>query len=114
MGNERHIAKIQALGEKRKVPALAKYCKNKDAELRAAACRALAPIQQDEAYNELVLLTRDPELSVRMAAVTALGDMGRKSGADHVRHVMSVDSNPELIKACQTAVAKIVNSDSKR
>ena len=35
MGNERHIAKIQALGEKQKVPALAKYCKNKDAELRA-------------------------------------------------------------------------------
>jgi len=40
--NERHIAKIKALGEKKKVAALTKYCKNDDAELRAAAAIALA------------------------------------------------------------------------
>ena len=112
--NERHIAKIKALGEKKKVAALAKYCKNDDAELRAAAAIALGDIYQDESYNELILLIRDPELSVRKAAVVALGVMGRKSGADHVRHVMNHETDADIIKACQTSITQIVNSDSHR
>jgi len=111
---EKHIAKIEALGAKKKVAALAKYCKHDDAQLRAAAATALGGIYQDESYNELVLLIRDPELSVRKAAVVALGVMGRKSGADHVRHVMSHETDAEIIKACQVSISQISNSDSHR
>lgn len=118
--NEKVIAKIKSLGEKKfsgpfakffgkkNIAALAKYCQSNDPELRAAAAMALSGISQDEAYNELVLLIRDPELSVRKAAVTALGVMGRKSGADHVRHVMRNETDPDAIKACQDALAKLL------
>ena len=113
MGNERHIAKIQALSEKKKTANIIKYAVHKDPELRCAAAAALGTIAQDESYNQLVLMTRDPELSVRKAAVAALGVMGRKAGADHVRHVMTHDTDPELIKICETAVSQIVNSTSR-
>jgi len=44
----------------------------------------------------------------------ALGVMGRKSAADHVRHVMNHETDADIIKACQTAITQIVNSDSHR
>jgi len=113
MGIERHIEKIKVLGEKQKLDKLIKYATHKEPELRAAAANALSTIQMDESYNQLVLMTRDPELSVRKAAVVALGIMGRKAGADHVRHVMTLDTDPELIKLCQTAVSQIVNSSNR-
>ncbi|MGI6336049.1 MAG: HEAT repeat domain-containing protein [Clostridiales bacterium] len=111
MGNERKIEKINRLAEKKKTDKVIKYASSKDPELRAAAASALSGICVDESYNELVLLIRDPELSVRKAAVVALGDMGRKAGADHVRHVMTHETDPEIIKLCQTAITKIINSD---
>ena len=118
--NEKTVAKIKAMGEKqfsgvfakfftkKNIAALAKYCQSNDADLRAAAAMELSGIREDEAYNELVLLIRDPELSVRKAAVTALGVMGRKSAADHVRHVMKSETDADTIKACQDALAKLL------
>ena len=113
MGNERHIEKIKALAEKKKIDKVLKYATHKDAELRVAAANALGTLPADESYNQLVLMTRDEELSVRKAAVVALGVMGRKAGADHVRHVMTHDTDAELIELCKTAVAQIVNSTSR-
>ena len=111
MGNEKKILKINALAEKKKTDKVLAFAKSKDPELRAAAAKALSGITADESYNELILLIRDPVLSVRKAAVMALGDMGKKSGADHVRHVMNHETDAEIIRLCQTAISKIVNSD---
>ena len=111
---ESKVQKIAGLGEKKKTDKILKFATVKEPQLRIAAAKALAGIAQDESYNQLVLMTRDPDLGVRKAAVTALGDMGRKSGADHVRHVMASESDPEIIKLCQVAVSKIVNSESHR
>ena len=111
---EKKMEKIKALGAKGNWQKLVKIADNKDAGLRAAAASALAGIGADESYYKLVLLTRDSELSVRKAAVTALGIMGRKSAQDHVRHVMNSETDPDIIKACQTAISQIINSDSHR
>ena len=108
---EKKIEKINALAEKKKVDPILKFATGKDAVLRAAAAKALGTISVDESYNQLVIMTRDPEVSVRKAAVLALGEIGRKAGADHVRHVMANETDAELIKICQTAISKIVNSD---
>jgi len=114
MGNEKKILKINQLAEKKKTDKVLAFARAKDPELRAAAAKALSGISVDESYNELVLLIRDTELTVRKAAVVALGAMGRKSGADHVRHVMNHETDAEIIKLCQTAIAKIVNSDIRK
>ena len=111
---EKKMQKIAALGDKKNWQKLVKIADDKDPSLRAAAAKALAGITTDESYNKLVLLTRDSDLSVRKAAVTALGLMGRKSAQDHVRHVMNSESDPDIIKACQTAISQIINSDSHR
>ena len=111
---EKKMEKIKALGAKGNWQKLVKIAGNKDASLRSAAATALANIKVDEAYNTLVNLTRDPDLSVQKAAVVALGIMGRKSGQDHVRHVMNSATDADLIKACQTSISQIINSDSHR
>ena len=114
MGVERKLAKIQALGEKKNWEKIVKkFADAKNPDLRVAAAKALSGIQVDEAYNKLVLLIRDSDINVKKAAITALGDMGRKAGADHCRHVMNHTDDADLISICQTAIAKIVNSDNR-
>ena len=111
---EKKMEKIKALGTKGNWQKLVRIADDKDPGLRAAAASALAGITTDESYNKLVLLTRDSDLSVQKAAVVALGIMGRKSGQDHVRHVMNSATDADLIKACQTSISQIINSDSHR
>ena len=111
---EKKMEKIKALGTKGNWQKLVKIAGNKDASLRAAAATALSSIKADESYNTLVNLTRDSDKSVRKAAVVALGILGRKSGQDHVRHAMEGETDPDFIKACQTAISQIINRDSHR
>ena len=111
MSNEKKIEKITQYAQKGKIDKLQKFASSKDPELRAAAAKGMGTSNQDESYNTLVIMTRDADVTVRRAAVTALGEMGRKSGADHVRHAMTHDTDPEMIQACQQALAKILASD---
>lgn len=108
---EKKIEKINALAGKKKTDQVIKFATGKDVALRAAAAKALGTITADESYNQLVLMTRDPEIAVRKAAVLGLGEIGRKAGADHVRHVMINETDADLIKTCQTAISKIINGD---
>lgn len=116
MGIERKLAKIEALGEKKDWKKLVKkFGDAKDAALRIACADALAKIPVDEAYNKLTTdLMHDSDINVVKAAIRALGDMGRKSGAEHVRHTMEHATDAELIQECQVALSKIANSDSRR
>ncbi len=113
MGNEKKIAKIQTLGEKGKVKKLVRLSTSKDPEIRAAAACALGPIHEDEAFNAIVDLVRDPELSVRRAAVIALGENGRKAGGEHVRNIMPLPGNASIEAECREAIAKIIASPER-
>ena len=113
MGNEKKLAKIQTLGEKGKYKKLAKMSTSKDPEIRTACALALGGIKEDESFNAVVDLVRDPELSVRRAAVLALGELGRKGGGEHIRNIMPLPGNESIEKECREAITKIINSPER-
>ncbi|NLD88463.1 MAG: HEAT repeat domain-containing protein [Clostridiales bacterium] len=110
---ERKITKIAALGTKKKTAKILKFVVAKEPELRSAAAKALANIRQDEAFNALVDLVRDDDLSVRREAIVALGIMGRKAGAEHIRSAMSRPENVKLIAECQSSISEILASEER-
>jgi len=113
MSIESKIAKIAVYGEKKKVKKLCKLALDKEPAVRAAVATALGPIHQDEAFNTLVDLVRNGDLSVRKAAVIALGVNGRKAGGEHVRNIMTQEANASIVEECKEAIAKIIASDER-
>lgn len=113
MAIDKKLEKIQVLGEKGKFKKLVKWSTNKAPEVRAACAMALGNIKEDEAFNGIVDLIRDPELSVRRAAVIALGNLGRKAGGEHVRSIMPLPGNEPIEAECREAIAKIIASPER-
>ncbi len=70
------MMQIYELADSRKSDALIPYFANPDASLREAAALAYASIQDTTAIDELFSLVLDPEPSVRVAAVYAIGQTG--------------------------------------
>jgi len=113
MSLEKKAEKIIAKGAKGKGRAILKFAQSHETELRIAAATGLAENRFDESYNALVDLVRDPELSVRRAAVIALGINGRKAGAEHVRNIMAQPENASIVEECKEAIAKILASSER-
>lgn len=108
--SEKRMEKIQKLGEKKKAGKLAGYATSKDVDERRAAATALGNINEDDAYNTLVGMLRDPDTCVQGAAMTALATMGRPSAAEHIRHTMAGKNDAELSKVGTAALAKLHNA----
>lgn len=104
--SEKNIQKIQQLGDKGKVKKLLSYAGSKDEVERAAAAQALGASKEDDAFNALVSLLRDPSEQVQIAAVRSLGQSGRSVAVEHVRHLMN-GGNPALAAACSEAIAML-------
>lgn len=104
---EKNIEKIVQLGEKGKVKKLLPYATSKDADERAAAATALGKSNEDDAFNALVTLLRDNDPSVQLAAVHAVGELGRPMGKEYIRYIMSNTENAQLKEAGAQALAKL-------
>src|SRR5262249_50740731 len=63
------------------LPALRKVATSPDAETRAAAIHALGPLRSDKVMNDLLVAMKNAELSVRLAAVGSLGQLGADAAA---------------------------------
>ena len=113
MSIEKKVSKILALGEKGKWKKLTKMSKSKLPEIRSACAEALGNIRCDESFNAVVDLVRDPDVSVRRAAVIALGNIGRKAGGEHVRNIMPLPGNESIEAECREAIAKIIASPER-
>lgn len=109
MSSEAKIAKIEEYGVKKKYAKVVGFLKHKEPELRAAAADALKNFPTDECYNELIILLRDPDLSVQKAAVSSLQAIGRKEAVEHLRHEMNTAKDESLKAACQQAIHALSN-----
>lgn len=101
------LEKIAKLGEKGKASKLISYAGSKDAQERAAAATALGQCDSDEAYNTLITMLRDPDDTVCISAIKGLKTMGRKTAAEHIRHVYQTRNNPEIVKAGTEALGTL-------
>jgi HEAT repeat protein len=110
MSSNKSIEKIHKLEQKAKAKKILPYTKNKNAEIRAAAALALGCAEQNDSdvRNQLLVLLRDPEVSVCIGAIGGLKKMGCDSVIDHLRHVAKNTDDENVKTACNEAVATIL------
>lgn len=101
-------AKIESYAEHHNLKKLLPLVSDKDAAVRAQAAAALGKFQEDDAYNQLIGLLRDPDVQVQIAAVKALEKQCYPQAADHIGHLMNTTGNEELKKICANAHAAII------
>lgn len=101
-------AKIESYAEHHNLKKLLPLIGDKDAAVRAEVAAALGKFQEDDAYNQLIGLLRDPDVKVQIAAVKALQEQCYPQAADHIGHLMNTTANEELKKACTQARAAVV------
>ena len=73
MFTQMKINKIKKLSEHKNFEGILPFCENESAEVRIAAAEGLAEIGTDECNNALIGMLRDHDMSVKIAAVNALG-----------------------------------------
>jgi len=101
------FSKIENWGKKSKVEKLKKFADNRDPKIRQAVARALGDSKGDEAFNLLVLLLRDPDATVRQAAVESFGYLGEKRAIEHLRHLIGRESDDAVKKAIEQTIKKL-------
>ena len=99
--------KIMQLAEKGKMKKVLSYANSKDAQERGAAARALGKFPGDDAFNKLVFLLEDPDMSVRIAATEGLGAIGMEKGKEFLRHAISKSDNAQFTEAAKHAMGQI-------
>jgi HEAT repeat protein len=85
------------------------FASSKKADERAAAATALGFTTDDDSYNTLVNLLRDPDSTVCINAAGALDKLGRKPAAEHLRHTANHTSDEAVKAACNAAAASLSN-----
>lgn len=101
------IEKITKLGEKGKASKLIGFAGSKDPQERAAAATALGRCDNDDAFNTLISMLRDPDDNVCIAAINGLKAMGRKNAAEFIRHTYTNRNNAAIVKAGTEALAAL-------
>ncbi|GHU77617.1 hypothetical protein AGMMS49992_26130 [Clostridia bacterium] len=99
--------KIQKFAQSGKGAKALPYAVSKKADERAAAATALGFTTDDDSYNALVNLLRDPDSTVCINAAGALDKLGRKPAAEHLRHAANHTSDEAIKIACNAAAASL-------
>jgi len=73
----------------------------------------LGHCSDDNAYNTLITLLRDPEVSVRINAAGALKAMGRTSAGAFLRSAAQNTTDPELKAAYNDAATSLSDGENQ-
>lgn len=104
---ERVIDKIDKLGKKHNLGALAKLVDDPDDEVRSAVAKSLGLIPSYEAGTQLIPLLRDSVPAVRSAAAEAVGNIKAKQCEEYVKKLAYADTDPEVRRIAHIAFDKI-------
>jgi HEAT repeat protein len=104
---ERVIDKIDKLGKKHNLGALAKMVDDPDDEVRSAVAKSIGQISSYEAGMQLIPLLRDAVPTVRSAAAEAVGMIHAKHCEEYVKKLAYSDTDPEVRRIAHEAFEKI-------
>lgn len=104
---ERVIEKIDKLGKKHNLGALAKMVDDPDDEVREAVARSLGQIPTYESGTQLIPLLRDSVPAVKAAAAESVGMIGAKHCEEYVKKLAYADPDPEVRRIAHEAYNKI-------
>lgn len=82
---------------------LAKLAEKPDESIRVEVAKACGLSKDDEPYNLLITLTKDPSPAVQMAAIKSLGEVGRPAASTHLQWLA------EHIPADRTEEQKLIH-----
>jgi len=94
---------IKSKNSQKVIPSLS----NKSPETRIAAIDALVQIADEHAMNALIGIIGHPDLSTRLAAIAALGAMGKQTGKSHLQHMLAMEKDEQVKAAIRQAIASI-------
>lgn len=95
------LQKIEKWAKKQKISKLHKALAEKDPQIRIAVVEALGTIEHDDARNNIINALRDPEATVRSAAVASLAKNGNERVLEFIRKV-SVDDSDQIVRTKAT------------
>lgn len=104
---ERVIDKIDKMGKKHNLGALAKMADDPDDEVRSAVARSLGQISSYESGMQLIPLLRDAVPTVRSSAAEAVGKIKAKHCEEYVKKLAYADTDPEVRRIAHEAYDKI-------
>lgn len=93
---------VEKLVKKKKWDKLRHMAEHSDKATLLQIAEHCGAVKADEAYNILVNLLEHPDEAVRIAAVRALGHMGKETAATHIRRIMALEENTS--EACTQAI----------
>ena len=97
---ERELDKIEKLGKKQNLGALAKMSDDPSDEVRAAVAKAIGQIKTYEAGMQLIPLLRDSVPAVRASAAESVG---LKHCEEYVKKLAFADADPEVRRIAREA-----------
>lgn len=101
------ISKIKKLAEHKHYEGILPYCENEDPQVRVAAAEGLAEIGTDESNNALIGMLRDHDITVKTAAVKALGKIKENHSYAFISHEMEQSKDETFIASCRQALSAI-------
>ncbi len=100
---ERELDKIEKLGKKQNLGALAKMSDDPSDEVRAAVAKAIGQIKTYEAGMQLIPLLRDSVPAVRASAAESVGLINAKHCEEYVKKLAFADADPEVRRIAREA-----------
>ena len=101
------INKIKKCVQHKNYEGILPYCEAEEPEIRIAAAEGLAEIGNDEANNALSGMLRDHDMSVKIAAVNALGKVKEFRSSTFISHEMEHSKDEAFVAACKRALGAI-------
>ena len=99
--------KLEKLGAKKKLNAIARFLKSKDSGVRVDALHALGTCGTEDAINLLTNWANSPVKEERMAAYEAVGRCGKGYSITMMRHDLESEEDPEVIETIKASMRAI-------
>lgn len=101
------LKKVEKWAQKKNVDKLLKALSTEDREVQIIVLKALGTTKDENAMHQLIGFLKDPEPSIRAAAVEALGVMGNSRSLEFVRQLWNSEANEEVREKARLAIQAI-------
>jgi len=105
--------KIEKWKIKNNAKKIADAMNHKNKDIRLAAIKAGAELKDDNVYNTLIVLLKDPDPEIRACSAESLGKMGRPSAQEHLKLISETDSDNNVRNKALEAMRNIIAHKAK-
>lgn len=102
------VQKVEKWAQKKKITKIInKGLSNTNIEVRIAAIKALGNSGDENAMHQLIALLKDPDATIRTAAVEALGVMGNGRSLEFVKQMLNSENDEKVLEKVKWTINEI-------